>query len=98
MIIRYLYNLLGTTSNACDVKRKKITNKTTDVEEVIKGAFKDHLRISFSQILEKKGKRLIGLKEAESSGGLQGLLNIIIWENFHIMYVRKTMVFFLENV
>jgi hypothetical protein len=39
--------------------------------------------MSFSQILEKKGKKLIGLKEAGSSGGLPGLINIIIWENFH---------------
>jgi len=40
------------------------------------------LRISLSKILDKKGKRLIGLYEDGSSKGLLGLGNNTIFENF----------------
>jgi len=40
-------------------------------------------KISLSQILEKKGKRLIGLYEPGDSGGSFGLTNITMCENFH---------------
>lgn len=41
------------------------------------------LRISLSNILDKKGKRLIGLYEDGSSKGLSGLGNSTIFENFY---------------
>lgn len=43
----------------------------------------NRLRMSFSPILEKKGKRMIDLNEAGSSSALPGLVKIIMWENIH---------------
>jgi len=40
------------------------------------------LRINLPKILAKRGRRLIGLKEVKRSGGLLGLGNIKIVENF----------------
>jgi len=40
-------------------------------------------KISFSKILEKKGKRLMGLYEAGESGGFLGLRIMLITKNFH---------------
>jgi hypothetical protein len=44
---------------------------------------KMRLRINFSRIFAKKGRRLIGRKEDTVSGGFLGLGIIIIVENFH---------------
>jgi len=40
------------------------------------------LRINLSKMLAKRGRRLISLKEVKGSGGLLGLGNIKIVENF----------------
>jgi hypothetical protein len=39
--------------------------------------------VSFSNTLEKKGRRLIGLYELGESAGFPGLSIIIMIENFH---------------
>lgn len=39
--------------------------------------------MSLSQIVEKNGRRLIGRQESEESGGLLGLENMTMCENFH---------------
>jgi len=43
----------------------------------------NRVKMSFSQILGKKGISLIDLNEAWSSDALSGLVNIKICENFH---------------
>jgi len=43
---------------------------------------RSHLNVSFSNTLEKKGRRLIGLYELGESAGFPGLSIIIMIENF----------------
>jgi hypothetical protein len=44
---------------------------------------RSRLSVSFSNTLEKKGRRLIGLYELGESAGFPGLSIIIMIENFH---------------
>lgn len=56
----------------------------------------NYLRMSFSQILEKKGKRLIGLNKAGSLGGLPpGFIEHNNLENFHNGKYESLMVEFI---